>query len=550
MTPGKLRIPVPLLYSLLAVAAAPAAADPPAAKVDLVLHQQPVTLHLRPPHRKKAPPPSRVAATGPAAPAAPEASATSFAPLPTSMRDLAERVIVRVRAGYELDRAPASGDTFVGGDRLPPQFAGSRPWILGEAVVGARDILLPSLGAYLLSSFQLDAGDALPTRTALVVPGDATDQRIAIKAGYAEYGTDDQPGHHLWLRAGRQFRLDAGSMFAYYDGATIGWKEHAWDVSAFAGQRVALYVDTPTGVELGATAAIDLKKARDLPLRLSADVMALSIHDELRSLVALAASSEPSRKTRLDITVRAIDGGTGLGFGRADARLRWAARRGFVLVLDAEQRSGGDVAYDLAAPSAVDVVQIAQKLGVGLAAPVDATTLGARADIRAGHYELLAFGRVEIPEGTVTQVDQQGWVEVGAAASAIVHGAWTTAQYKLRQYFLDDTANVMGTPFDDTAGTGISRLHEIALDTTWRPPSLAGQRWRIGGGVFYRVYDLQSPYVTITSDGRAGGRADLQWWLSRELHVELAGDIAQSDPVLRRELGVLTSVRAAMEARW
>jgi hypothetical protein len=38
--------------------------------------------------------------------------------------------------------------------------------------------------------------------------------------------------------------------------------------------------------------------------------------------------------------------------------------------------------------------------------------------------------------------------------------------------------------------------------------------------------------------------------MSRALHVELAGDVAQPDPALQRELGALTSLRAAVEARW
>ena len=539
---GRKPFSVPVLCSLFLSLTGVAHADP---APDLVLHEAPVQMKMRAPvrHAKK----KVAAATQDPAPAA---SATSFAPVPTSARDLAERVIVRIRAGYELDSAPASGQTFVGGDSLPSRFAGSRPWLLGDAVLGARDILLPSLGAYFLSSFQFDTSGALPTRTALVVPGDATDQRIAIKAGYAEYGTEDRPGSHLWLRAGRQYRLDAGAMFAYYDGATIGWKAAAWNVSAFAGQRVALYVDTPAGLELGGTAALDLERAAHVPVQLAADVQAMNVAGQLRSLVSLGGTSAPTRTMKLDVTVRAIDSGSGLGFGRADARLRWTPSRSVVLVADAEQRSGGDVAYDLAAPSAVDVVEIAQKLGVGLAAPIDATTLGARADLRRGPYELLAFGRVELPEGTVTAVDQQGWVELGAAASAVLAGTWTTAQYKLRRYFLDGNVNAAGMPFDDTAGTGISTLHELAVDTTWRPSGPAGRRWHLGGGLFYRIYDLQSPYVAVANDGRAGGRANVQWWLSEALHVEVAGDLAQSDPLLQRQLGVLSSVRAAMEARW
>src|SRR5262249_28141690 len=143
------------------------------------------------------------AGTGKAAEA--PAGVTAFSPLPTSKRDLADRITFRLRAGVELESAPASGDALRGGAALPPGFADSRPWIVGDAVVGARDLLLPSLGGYFLSSFQFDASDSLATRSAVIAPGDAADQRIAIKAGYVEWGNDDRRPQKLWLRGGRQF---------------------------------------------------------------------------------------------------------------------------------------------------------------------------------------------------------------------------------------------------------------------------------------------------------------------------------------------------------
>jgi hypothetical protein len=88
------------------------------------------------------------------------AAVTAFSPLPTSARELGERITFRLRAGVSLESAPASGDALRGGAALPAGFADSRPWIVGDAVVGARDLLLPSLGGYLLSSFQFDASDS------------------------------------------------------------------------------------------------------------------------------------------------------------------------------------------------------------------------------------------------------------------------------------------------------------------------------------------------------------------------------------------------------
>ena len=526
---------------LLVLVPAVAAADP-----DLQLHHDVLKLHMRPKVKvaQQASPPPDAASTS--------ASAT-FEPLPHSVQDLKERVIVRVRAGYELESAPSSGQPYVGGMALPAAYSGSRPWVLGDAVVGARDLVLPSLGGYLLSSFQFDAGSTIASTTSLPVPGDATGQRIAIKAGYAEYGTEDKdPNAHVWLRAGRQYRLDAGAMFAYYDGATIGWKDKDWNASAFAGQRVALYVDTPAGTEYGATAMLDLQGLTGRPMQLKADVMALSIAGQVRSLIAVSENYDfrSFGGPHTEVIFRGVDNGTGLGLGSMFVRAKWALRRDLLVVGEAENRYASDVAYDLAAPSAIDVVQIAQKLGVGLAAPVGASFFGARVDYRRGQVELYGFGRAEIPQGTTHSVDQNGWLEAGAAVATPILGAWTTAQYTLRQYFLDDTSNMAGAAFADTSGSGLQRMHQLAVDTIWHPASEGGKRWRLGGGLFYRLYDVQTPYLTVSNDGRAGGRADVQYWMSRELHIEVAADVAQSDPVLQRQLGVMSSVRAAMEARW
>lgn len=515
----------------------------------------------------------RVSSAEPAADAAADAPAdgaardaeqpavTAFTPLPRSTRELGERVTFRLRAGVELESAPASGDALRGGAPLPPGFVDSRPWIVGDAMVGARDLLLPSLGGYLLSSFQLDASDSLATRSALVSPGDAADQRIAIKAGYVEWGNDDRRPQKIWLRGGRQFRLDAGAMFAYFDGVTAGYRGKGADLSAFAGQRVVLYVNSERGIELGATAALDLQALRGTPIKLALDYMGLAIDQpatgggnetQLRQLIALTGSYEPSSKLRAEVRARVVDGdGSGLALGRVGGRVKLTPSDQLMVIGDIEQRQGGDLAYDLAAPSAVDVVDVARKLGVGLAAPIDALTVGARVDLRRKEGELLVFGRAELPESTPTSVDQQGWVEGGAAvAGQALAGAWITAQYTGRQYFRETDANMATSLFGDTAGSGLSRLHELAVEATLRSQTRGGARWRLGVGGFYRIYDLVTPYRTADSDGRGGGRAELSWWFTQMFHAEVAGELAQSSPILAREIGTMSSIRGTLEARW
>ncbi len=522
--------------------------EPGLVAADLQLRQRPVRMKIRP-----------VAVVAAAAAAAavdePDAS-TSKTATASTWRSIRERITFQVRGGVELDTAADSGETLRGGARLADDFAGSRPWIVGDAIVGARNILLPSLGAYFLSSFRLDASGSLASNTASIDPSDADELPIVIRAGYAEYGRDDvHKDRRLWLRGGRQFRLDGGSMFAYFDGATIGYRARAWDVSAFAGQRVALYVDTERGLTYGATAALDLGRQVRVPLKLAANVMGLALDADTRLLSVVQATYDLGKLASVNVRARLVDSGDGMELGRVGGRVK-VAGRSLVLVADVEQRSGGDLAYDLASPAAVDVVQIAQQLGVGLAAPIDATTVGARVDWRnrKGSIELLAFGRAELPQGTVVTVDQRGWYEggvalAGAPLGARGRGVWATAQYKLREYDPAEGDEGMGSAFGDTSTSGLDRLHEVAADGTIYSGG-SGRRWRFNLGAFYRIYDFRSPYVEITNEGRGGGRADLQVWILRDLRAELAAELAEPSPVLARELGMMSSIRGAVEARW
>jgi hypothetical protein len=532
-----------------------------------------------------------------------------FDRIPTTWADLRDRVIFRLNAGYEIDSAPSSGETLRGGAPLPPGFNNNRSWISGDAVVGIHDIVLPSLGGYFLTAYQLSADTVSgassvqsASRSDLVVPGDADGQRAVIKAGYLDYQTDDKDGDHLWLRAGRQFRLDGGAMFAYYDGATVGFNSgNGLSLSAFAGQRVQLYLDpntSPTtgetlpsqcvnqgvaqagtncimnpGIMFGGTLGLDLKKMSGVPVKIGVDYEGLDIDTangsgdtpintnevkQVRSLVAASANIDLSRNSHLDLRARFVDdGSTGFGFGRAGAHLRMALTKDLMLVADVDQRGPDDYAYDLAAASQVDVVDISRRLGVGLAPPIDSTLVGAQLDYRKGNKEALVFARANIAEDTVHFVDQQGWEEVGVGlAGAPLPSTWITGQYSFRHYELNDAAGInevttMGTiAFDDLSGSGLTDMHEFSLEGWWRSHRQGNGQLRIGGGFFYRIYDMVTPYEQTSNDGRAGGRLDLAYWITRDLHIIGNGELAQPSPTLMREIGTMSSGRIALELRF
>ena len=573
-------------------------------------------LKMRPkPVKKTAQAGATAAGTGPA----PEADAgvsTSYKPFPTSARDLRERVTFRIRAGVALDTAAANGDAQRGGLPLTEDFADRRTWILGDAAIGARGIVMPTLNGYLLSSFAFDAEGGLATRTATITPYDS--QELVIKAGYAEWGRDDrkpddQQPYSVWLRGGRQFRLDGGNMFAYFDGLTVGYKTKETSLSAFAGRRVALFVETQAGLLFGATASVNLKAIKT---RVALDYMGLNIcigsglddgnglvasrfcgddpddllDDEFvdvrstRHLVSANTTTKIGRKLKLDTRVRLtgledVDqmgaASTVFALGRLNGRLRYETNQ-LVVIGDVEQRFADDVAYDLAAPVSADVADIGTRIGI-LNTPISSTAVGVRADYlnKKRTSEVLVFARTEIPNEEPTFADQRAYIEGGAglAGSPIGvrgSGVYTTAQYTYRQYTdegIEDGMRVDGTcldftdedmdglpdnckTFGDTSSSGIDRMHQLAGEASLASRGSGGRRWRFGAGGYFRVYDFRTPYREVKNDARIGGRIDLQIWLNRDFHLDLAAEFAQPSPTLAREIGFMSAIRAAVEARW
>ena len=512
-------------------------------------------------------------------PKAPTATVDSdhYSPIPTSARDIAERVIFKLQAGAELDNTPTSNLTQPGGYPVDPSLARSRNWLTGDAIIGTKDVLLPSLNSYFMGAFRYDMNNnANPV--ALVQPNDARGDQLTIRAGYAEWGHDKNATglrNHLWIRAGRQYRQDGGTLFAHFDGVTLGYSDKSWEATAFLGQRVSLYVTGPTGTIYGATARGDFTHYTKIPTMASVDWMALTDSSGAtgitRQLLAFNARADLTTGLRLSARARLVDAGNqfaedgvtvtpsdGFTLGRVGARLEHTVNKRLQMIYDVEHRSGTDLAYDLTSPSAVDVAQISRQLGVGIDQPVNANIFGLRVDWRPWDTtEVLAFASTERTSTTPTEISQVGWTEVGAAiAGGMIHGLWTTAQYKLRVTDIDsaindNNANGPGSLFFNTSGSGAKNIQEMSIDTTWKHSlSVQDRMVRLDVGGYYRIYDLVTPYEETANDGRFGARARAELVMNRNLRFEITGEVAQPSPTLQRELSTLSSVRLAAEARF
>lgn len=573
-----------------------------ASGADLRVKQMPTKPKLKMRPKKVAQTPAAAPAPGPEP--ADSGGSVGYKMFPTSARDLRERVTFRIRAGVELDGAAASGDAQRGGLPLAEGFADNRTWILGDAIVGARGIITPALNGYFLSSFAFDAADANSANTATIQPYDQS--ALVIKAGYAEWGRDDrkpddQQPYNVWVRGGRQFRLDGGNLFAYFDGVTVGYRNKETTFSGFVGRRVALFVDTQHGILFGATAGMNIKPAKT---KVAVDYMGLNLctvncvddpqdpfDNDLadtrstRHLLSLTTTTKINKQLKFDTRFRltGLDDFDEMGVastkfapGRLTARVRYETDR-ITVIGDVEQRFSDDVAYDLAAPVSADVVNVGTQLGI-LNTPINSTSVGVRADWLTAKKtgEVIAFARTEVPNETPVTVDQKAYIEggLGIAGSPIGvrgSGVYTTAQYTYRQYTDEGDAgdgmrfdgacndftdlDMDGLPdncdtFGDSASSGLDRMHTIAADATLAARSGGGRRWRFSAGGFFRVYDFRTPYREVKNDARGGGRIDLQIWLSKDFHLDIAGEVAQPSPTLAREIGLMSALRAAVEARW
>lgn len=506
-----------------------------------------------------------------------------FSPLPTSMRDIEERVQFKVNVGYAVDGAGLSGDIgkggFAPGDITDPdgnQFTETRQALIGDAVIGTRGILLPTLNTYFLSRYQLDFDGASQFASLNNVYDSGDGRDILVHAAYAEVdGLDSIGVKGAYLRGGRQFRY-GGSMFVTrFDGITAGYNDPAIEATGFFGRRASVFFNDDPGLVGGGGIKLRLKELANVPLDLSADYLfydgggdgelALNADfdgDGQNDVLNLAKNYfELGAKTwfgnsRITAHVRLADKGERVEFGELQeagfalasigVRLRQVITRKILLVADVEQRFEDDLSYDYINPSPVDVINVSQQLGIGIDPPEQSTRIGARINAMVTReVELWGFGRINISGDEKLSGFHRPWQEFGIAASARAARRVTVmGQYKLRLTTLDDDANGVETLFDDTSGSGVNNFQELSAEARY---SMGYKKVTVGVGGYFRVYSLQSPYTEVENDARAGGRAMLDYFFSKMTGVKLEGEVAQPSPTFSPEISTLVAFRAMME---
>jgi len=278
--------------ALALVCALLAAGDASADELDLDVHRLPVsalptTLAMR------------AAARGNGDTAAPEerslrqraqdALTRSFLVLPDELDELDESVVFHLDLGFGLDGGEPAGSNarLRGGDR-PLREVGDDPngfyerlrvYTFGDAIIGSRGLLMPSLSTYFASQFRFSHGRTPPTSAVPTVYDSASSgDALLIRHAYAEL--HDVFDHRLlapiFVRAGRQFRYNAA--IAHFDGATVGYDGKAFSFGAFSGQRVSLYglakaPGASEGLIAGSNVRINLYHLKRVPLVISGEFL-------------------------------------------------------------------------------------------------------------------------------------------------------------------------------------------------------------------------------------------------------------------------------------
>lgn len=522
-----------------------------------------------------------------------EFSGSGYHPIPTSQRDLRERVLFKLSAGYGFDSGGLSGDPIKSGfdpaavvDRDGEEYAENRNLLVGHAVLGSQGILLPTLNSYIQSRFAFDLINGTSEFAGLTTGYDT--QQLQLNAAYAEMDGLTASGvlSKVFVRAGRQYRYGAARYVTAFDGVTAAWDDPGIEISGFVGQRASIYFDDNEGLLGGGGIKLRGKDLFDLPVDLSIDYMffdgggadveaawaeifqvdEVSVarqYIELHSRVVLG-------ENRITLRARVVDNGDlrgdvvddgdgnnvieadGIGLGRVGLQYRRPFGSKLLVVADVEQRFAREVTYDFVSPvdtDVIDVVDTSSLIGIGLEPNEASTLIGARVNaVLTRAFEVYAFGRFNIVPDNSKSGFNRPYQDLGAALSARVgQSFFTTAQFKLRLQQLEDEANLEGTDFFDTSGSGVTSYQEISAEGRYRLGGSARRTSAALGG-YFRIYNLQTPYAEVEEDARAGARADVDFWLNNDIRFKAIGEFAQPSPTFAPELDTLISIRLLTEA--
>ena len=536
--------------------------------VNLQLSQAPIalpaTLAMRQPqNRGDSETTQRPAASGPDRPK-PKAARGAGLPHTRAIDDaiappepLSDRVIFRFNLGFGLDAGQPSGEPNLAGSQLSAvtDYEQLRIYGFGDAAIGSRGLVAPSLSTYLAAQFRFDQ-NIEQASTAIPSTRDADIDRLLIRSAYAE--ADELSAtpllRPLYMRAGRQFKY--GLAVAHFDGLTVGYASPTVTVSAFAGQSVYLHgFDAGThlsegGVISGASAKLDMFELRRLPLVFSGDVLQFDGRRHLEGGVALRWS----RTMHLRGSLRLVDD----ELAQQALRLRTRVSEVTTISVELDNQSRADWSYDLLLQEPTsDPTDPRRYLNLG--PPLPRLHLNVRAGtVWFKNLDVLFRGAVAIehrdPDRELPSSFRSSYVEgggalevrvrrslrLGASASARRYGTTATDQVTSRPGLADPLLEHLGS-------VGVESFVEGGLNVLY---TAGARRFNARTELYSRLYDMETPLVGPDADEldlRTGGRFSVEGWAGQRLRLRTEYDVSFNRLRLAPELNGVKTLRVLLE---
>jgi hypothetical protein len=534
-----------------------------------------------------------------------------YSAFPKDGRDAQDRVIFKFEGAYNY-WSTSVGDFGSPQPRDEPftdqNLRGNGSFVLGNAAIGSRRLLLPRLNTYLVVSGGYDVAGAPETSPVReTAQADGTEHRfvthaygdgnIFLQGAYAELEgfTDDGVGQKFSLRAGRQSHWGIGQVT--FDGGTLNYNDGSLNIGVRGGQRSGQYdltQDDP-GLFAGVDVAYDLAPELEVPLMLRAEYMFLSREIELTARDAVARGKDTDELT---LGLASVAGYLDLGedvlvslrvkltdteLSRARLGLRW----GFGdsgLNVDLEQKIGEDVFFGLSGGKGYTVNQrLIEATGtreVTRASTNEAfrlnipdqqpyTDLNLRLPLAVTDtLTVEPLGGVHFVEGETTELSPYDATHYRFGVNVFLRsrindtsGLELELDYLGRIYDREDIDGEEGL-FTDVAAGPETAAHEVYLGARYNVGErfvhgrmLQRRKFSVGSGYFLRAYTLQNRRVDEedskeNAETLAGVSGDFIWAFSDYAALKAKYEFARDSNVFYSHLGDFHSVTGRVEVQF
>jgi hypothetical protein len=494
-----------------------------------------------------------------------DAFVRSFLDVPTDLEDLNERVVFHLDLGFGLDGGEPAGNAAAlrGGDRplqeteIDPDgfYERLRIYTFGDAVIGSRGLLMPSLSTYFASQFRFAQGGKPPTGAVpTIYDGSSSGDALLIRHGYAELHDvfDNRLLRPLFLRAGRQFRY--GAAIAHFDGATIGYDTKTLSLGAFSGKRVSLYGLSRTdgaadSLITGSNIRINMYYLNGAPLVISGRFLNFDGAEHFQGGLGLRFS----RDTLLRARLRSYRG----SLVQEHANLRARLSKVTTLQIALDNRHARDWSYDLIVADAdySDGEDPRRFLSFGV------PRARARLSVRAGtvlrdNLDLLVRGAIarEHSNDTASAL-HPSYAEAGLAFEMRFRRSLRVGSSVLARRYAREPATEM-MPLDGvadalpatTATIGERSFYEGDLSFRY---SLGSHQFDARADFYTRVYrglNVLESRLDDDREFRSGARFSVQGWAGERLRMKGEYETAFAADFLSPEIRGPKSLRIVLEA--